>query len=114
MASYIFDGRDANVKSFHTVHELLDIFDIDLDRVILSGLLICNKNDKQYVIGYKRMDGNIVPLYVKSPINFYSNGVNCYKENSTWKMGLDISDNKEWMEMYKAIWKETEEQLMFH
>ena len=23
---------------------------------------------------------------------------------------LDISDDKEWMEMYKSIWKETEEQ----
>ena len=57
------------------------------------------------------MDGNIVPLYVKWPINHYSNGVSRYNENSTWKTGLDISDDKEWMEMHKAIWKETEEQL---
>ena len=63
------------------------------------------------VIGYKRMDGSIIPLYVKSPINFYSNGVNQYNENLTSKMELDISDDKEWMEMYKSIWKETEQQL---
>ena len=65
MASYIFDGRDINVKSFNAVHELTDIFDIDLDRVILSAPAICNKSDKWYVIGYKRIDGNIAPLYVK-------------------------------------------------
>ena len=57
------------------------------------------------------MDGNIVPLYVKSPINYYSNGVNRYNKSSMWKMGLDISDNEERMKMYKSIWKETEEQL---
>ena len=65
MASYIFDGRDINVKSFNAVHELTDIFDIDLDRVIISAPAICNKNDKWHVIGYKRIDGNIAPLYVK-------------------------------------------------
>ena len=75
MASYIFDGRDINVKSVNAVYELTNIFDIDLDRVILSALVKCNKNGKQYVIGYKRMDDNIVPLYVKSPLNCYSNGV---------------------------------------
>ena len=57
------------------------------------------------------MHGNIVPLYVELSINCYSNGVSRYNENSKWKMGLDISDDKEWMEMYKKIWQETEEQL---
>ena len=65
MACYIFDGRDINVKSFNAVYELTDIFDIDLDRVILSALVKCNKNGKQYVIRYKIMDDNIVPLYVQ-------------------------------------------------
>ena len=43
MASYIFDGKDVNVKSFNTVYDLTDIFDNDLDRVILSAPVICNK-----------------------------------------------------------------------
>ena len=77
----------------------------------LSAPAICNKNEEWYVIGYKKIDGNIVPLYVKSPMNCYSNVVSRYKENSTWKIRLDISDDKEWMEMYKTIGKETEEQL---
>ena len=111
MVSYKFDGKDVNVKRFNDVYELTDIFDFDLDRGILSAPVTCNKNDERYVIGYKRMDGNIVPLYVKSPINYYSNGVNRYNKSSMWKMGLDISDNEERMKMYKSIWKETEEQL---
>ena len=108
-ASYIFDGSDIDVKSFSTIYELTNIFDIDLDRLILSAPVICNKNNEQYVtvhIGYKKMYDNIVPLYVKLPINCYSNGVSQYNQNSTWKMGLDISNDKEWMEMYKVIWKE--------
>ena len=100
-----------NVKSFNTVYELTNIFDVDLERVIFSAPVICNKNDERYVIEYKIMDGNIVPLYVKFPITCYTNRVSRYNENSTWKMGLDISHDKEWMKMYKAIWKETEEQL---
>ena len=83
MASYIFDGKDVNVKSFNTVYDLTDIFDIDLDRVIFSAPVICNKNDERYVIRYKIMDGSIIPLYVKLPINCYSNGVIRYNENST-------------------------------
>ena len=83
MASYIFDGKDVNVKIFNNVYELTNIFDIGLDRVILSAPVICNKNDEQCIIGYKRMDGSIIPLYVKSPISCYSSGVNRYNENST-------------------------------
>ena len=49
------------------------------------------------------MDGSIIPLCVKSQINCYSNGVIQYNEHSMWKMGSDISDNKEWIEMYKSI-----------
>ena len=85
--------------------------DIDFDRVILSAPVICSKNDERYVFGCKRMDSNIAPLCVKSPTNCYSNEVSRYNENSTWKVGLDISNDKEWMKMYKAIWKEIEERL---
>ena len=41
------------------------------------------QNDERYVIGYKIMDGSMIPLYVKLPINCYSNGVIRYNENST-------------------------------
>ena len=83
MVSYIFDGKDVNVKSFNAVYELTNNFDTDLDRVILSAPVICNKNDERCVIGYKRMDGSIIPLYVKSPTSCYSSRVNRYNENST-------------------------------
>ena len=87
-----------NVKKFNAVYELTDIFDMELDRVILSVPVIWSKNDERYVLGCKRLVSNIAPLYVKSPINCYSNGVSRYNKNSTWKIGLDISCDKEWME----------------
>ena len=96
MASYIFGGKDINVKSFNAVYEWTDIFDIDLDRMILSAPVIWNKNDERYVIGYKRMDGSIFLLYVKSPINCYPNGVDRYNESWSVYNGVDryISGDK--------------------
>ena len=44
-------------------------------------------------------------------LNCYSNRVSCYNENFAWKMGLDISKDKEWMKMYIALRKEIKERL---
>ena len=32
-------------------------------------------------------------------------------KNSSWEMGLDISKDKKWMQMYLVLCKELEEQL---
>ena len=62
----------------------------------------------RYIVRYKTDDGRVIPLYIKSPANCYSNGVSQYNKISAWKMGLDISDDQKWMERYMALWKEIE------
>ena len=72
----------------------------------------CNKNDVRYIIGCKTDDGRVTSLYVvKSPANCFSNGASQFKENSAWKMDLDMPDDEKWMERYIASRKEIEERL---
>ena len=110
MPSYKFDGRDINVKSFNTVYVLTNISNVDLKRVVLSAPVIFYKNDELYAIGYKTKDSQVIFLYLKSPIICHSNRVRQCDEHSVWKMGLDISKDKEWIEIHLALWKEIEEQ----
>lgn len=65
----------------------------------VSAPVIYDKNSERYSIGYKLADGNVIPLSVKSPINYYLNDISWYNKNSAWKMGLDISKDKELMKV---------------
>ena len=103
MSSYKFNGLDINVKKFNSVYELTDIYNMDVDRLVVSAAVTCNKSDVRYIVGYKTEEGRALPLYVKSPENCYSNGVNQYNENSAWKMVLDISDDEKWKERYMTL-----------
>ena len=102
MPSYNFNDLDINVKKFNSVYELTDIHTMDFDRLVVSAAVACSKSDVKYIVGYKIDDGMLIPIYVKSPANCYSNGVSQYNENSAWKVGLDISDDKKWMKRYMA------------
>ena len=104
MSSYKFNGLDIDVKKSNSAYELIDIYNTDFDRLVVSAAITCNKSDViRYIVGYKTEEGRVIPLYVKSPENCYSNGVNQYNENSAWKMGLDISDDEKWMERYDLV-----------
>ena len=112
MSSYKFNGLDINVKNFNSVYELTDIHTMDFGGLVVSAAATCNNSDVRYIVEYKTEDGRVLPLYVKSPgNNCYSNGVNQYNENFTWKMGLAISDDEKWMKRYMALWKEIEARL---
>ena len=112
MSSYKFNGLDINVKNFNSVYELTDIHNMDFGGLVVSAAVTCNNGDVRYIVEYKTEDGRVLPLYVKSPgNNCYSNGVNQYNENFTWKMGLAISDDEKWMKRYMALWKEIEARL---
>ena len=111
MSSYNFNGLDINVKKFNSVYELTDIHTMDFDRLVVGAAITYNKSDVRSIVGYKTEEGTVIPLYVKSPENCYSNDVNQYNENSAWKMDLDISDAEKWMERYMTLWKEIEARL---
>lgn len=78
-------------KKINSIYELTDIHAIDCDRLVVSATETRNKSDIRYIVGYKTDDSRVIPLYVKTAANCYSNGLSQYNENSAWKMSLDIS-----------------------
>ena len=101
-----------NEKTFNAVYELNSISDtrnkIKRYHKGSSCQYPCdsNKSNKWYATGCETVDGNVIPLYVKSPINVYLNGVSWYNENSVWKIGLDFSKYKDCIKIYIALGKE--------
>jgi len=51
----------------------------------------------------------VVPLDIKTPKDCASSGVSRYNESSPWKMGFNVSEDKEWVKQYKSIWIQIEE-----
>ena len=66
---------------------------------------------RSIVVGYKKSDGRIIPLLVKTPKDVYSNGVQRYNENSKYQMGLNLEDYQTWRIRYEKILKKIENEL---
>ena len=79
---------------------------MDFDRLVVNSTVASNKSDVRYIVGYKMDGGRVISLYVKSPANWYSNGVSQFNGNSAWKMGWDISNDEKWMGRCMVLWKE--------
>ena len=98
-------------KDFHSAYQVTDIFSIDLEKIVITKGISANKHDMRYIIGYKVEPSKVIPLYVKTPKNCYSNGVSRYNDNSPWKMGFNVSEDPAWVKQYEAIWDRIEELL---
>ena len=79
------------------------ITNVELDKIKISDKNVANKHDIRYTIGYEIESDKIIPFYIKTPKNCHSSGINRYDENSPYKMGFDVSEDKNWMKQYKAI-----------
>ena len=84
------------------------IFTIDINKVVVSDKVSCNNGkDCLYVVGYQA-DGVLVPLFIKTPKNIFSNGVSQYDKNSAYTMSFNVSEEKAWKIQYEKIWNEVE------
>ena len=84
------------------------IFTIDINKVVVSDKVPCNNGkDCLYVVGYQA-DGVLVPLFIKTPKNIFSNGVSQYDKNSAYTMSFNVSEEKAWKIQYEKIWNEVE------
>jgi len=94
-------------KDFNSEYQLTDA--IDFEKIRVSNGVVANKHDTRYTIGYEIEPGRIIPLYVKTPKDCVSTGVSQYNESSPWKMGFNVSEDKEWIKQYEKIWVIIEE-----
>ena len=86
--SFKFGRASVSSKDFYKMKQITDLFSLGYDKVVVSDLIQCNNGkDKRYVIGYETSNG-IIPLYIKTPKNVFSNGVTQYSENTYDELGL--------------------------
>ena len=106
-----FGQKEVTTKDFYGQRQITDIFTIDVNKVVVSDKVPCNKGkDYHYIVGYQ-VDGALIPLFIKTPKNIFSYGVPQCDKNSAHTMSFNVSEEKEWMSQYKKIWNEVESQL---
>ena len=71
--SFKFGQVIVSSKDFYKRKQITDLFSLDYEKVMVSEPIQCGK-DKRYDIGYETSNG-IIPLYIKTPQNVFSNGV---------------------------------------
>ena len=94
-----FGQVEIQSKDFNSVYEVTDT--VDLEKIRVSEGVVANKHDTRYTVGYEVEPGRIIPLYIKTPKNCFSSGVSQYNEASAWKMGFNVSEDKEWVSKYE-------------
>ena len=103
-----FGQKEVTAKDFYEQRQITDIFTIDINKVVVSDKVSCNNGkDCRYVVGYQA-DGVLVPLFIKTPKNIFSNVVSQYDKNSAYTMSFNISEEKAWKIQYEKIWNEVE------
>ena len=106
-----FSQKEVTTKDFYRQRQITDIFTIDVNKLVISDKISCNNGkDCHYIAGYQ-VDGALIPLFIKTPINIFSYGVSQYDKNSAYTLPFNISEEKEWASQYKKIWNEVESQL---
>ena len=93
-----FNNIKLNKKEFHKSKELIDLFSVDLDPIVVSEKFKHNDEGFKYFIGYEK--GDIVkPLCIILP---QMDGQIKYFENDGKNMSFMI-DDKVW-DKYDKVW----------
>ena len=80
----IVGQKEATTKDFYGQRQITDIFTMDVNKLMVSDKVPCNNGkDCRYIVGY-RVDGEVIPLFIKTPKNIFSHGVSQYDKNSTY------------------------------
>ena len=106
-----FGQKEITTKDFYGQRQITDIFTIDVNKLVVSDKLPCNNGkDCRYIVGYQA-NGELIPLFIKTPKQCFSYGVSQYDKNSVYTMSFNVSEEKEWVSQYQKIWNEVKSQL---
>ena len=101
-----FGQKEVTAKDFYKQRQITDIFTIDINKaVVFDKVSYNNGKDCRYIVGYK-VDGVLIPLFIKTPKNIFSYGVSQYDKNSAYTISFNVSEAKEWVTQCKKIWNE--------
>ena len=101
-----FNNIKINKKEVHKSKELIDLFSVDLDQIVVSEKFKRNDEGFKHFIGYQK--GDIVkPLCIILP---QMDGYIKYFENGGKNMSFMIKDDKVW-DKYDKIWNVIKDKL---
>ena len=103
-----FGQKEVKTKDFYGQRHIIDIFTIDVNRVVVSDKVSCNNGkDCRCIVGYQ-VDGGLTLLFMKTPKNMshvnMCYGLSQYDKNSAYTMSFNVSEKKAWFAQYKKIW----------
>ena len=106
-----FGQKEVSTKDFYGQRQIIDIFTIHVNKVVVSDKVQCNNGkDCRYIVTYQ-VDEALVPLFIKTPKDIFSHGVSQYDKNSAYIISFTVSEEKAWKTLYEKIWNEAESQL---
>ena len=89
-----FGQKEVTTKEFYGQRQITNIFTIDINKVVVSDKVPCNNGkDCRYIVGYQA-DGELVPLFIKTPKNIFSYGVSQYDKSSAYTISFIVSEKK--------------------
>lgn len=91
MPKFKIGSIEVSYKNFRNPSQVTDKFSIDVNKVVLSDKVSCNKGkDWEYVVGFQVDGESIVPLCIKTPKIIFSYGVSQCNINSSYTMSYTI------------------------
>ena len=106
-----FGQKEDTTKDVYGQRQIINIFTIDVNRLVISDKVSCNNGkDCHYIVGYQ-VDETLIPLFIKTPKNVFNHVVSQYDKNSAYTMPFNVSEEKEWVLQYRNIWNEIASQL---
>ena len=94
-----FNNIVLNKKTFHKLKEAIDLFSVNIDRIVVSEKFKHNNKGFKYFIGYLE-DELVKPLCIILP---QMSGYIKYFENGSKNMSFLIKDDEVW-DKYNEIW----------
>ena len=78
-----FGQKEVTTKEFYGQRQIMDIFTIDVNKLVVSDKVSCNNGkDSRFIVGYQ-VDEALITLFIKKPKNVFSHGVSQYNKNSS-------------------------------
>ena len=85
-----FDQKDVAAEDFYKERQITDILTIDVNKVVVSDEVSCNNGkDCCYIVGYQ-VDGELIPLFIKTLKNIFSYGVPQYGKSTAYSVSFNL------------------------
>ena len=89
-----FSQKEVITKDFYGQRQIIDIFTIHVNKLVISDKVSCNNGkDCRYIVVYE-VDGVLVLLFIRTPKNIFSYGASQYDKYSAYKMSFNVFEGK--------------------